>query len=336
MKKKLQKYFLITIVILFANQLLTFKIYSQSIDTSEYISKCNKLYSDGKFFECVLQYDTLIIKLPNFSIAYNNRGLARYFNGDHEGAKSDWKKAISLGSEDSKLLLFRFFDEKKEETNDFFNKNPLQEWQVKIINKGGLEKPNKIFFEKEYVLIKGFKSKVILIAWDGTGFSPIGFNGKPENWKPYTKGEITNILLETSSKANDNAIKAILDEILYISEKKVNKALKKANSDKKISDFINIISLKNYIEKLQLLVKINQDESYTSTTSGYYNGIKFYEKAEYGKYICYALYKVPISVYDNILTDFYEKMKMWSIENNDKNTENAIDLIITKWKEKIK
>jgi hypothetical protein len=67
------------------------------IDISDCINKGNYLYYNGKFAECASNYDSLILKYPNYCVAYYQRGLARYYNGDISGATLDLEYAYNLG-----------------------------------------------------------------------------------------------------------------------------------------------------------------------------------------------------------------------------------------------
>jgi lipoprotein NlpI len=63
----------------------------------------------AKFSECSSCYDNLVSKYPNYCIGYYNRGLAKYYSGDKEGAKIDFEKAYSLGFTETKELLIKYY-----------------------------------------------------------------------------------------------------------------------------------------------------------------------------------------------------------------------------------
>ena len=67
------------------------------------------LYLEGKFADCAKKYDTLVLKYPDYCIGYYNRGLARLYSGNKEGAKNDFEKAISLGFLEANELLIKHF-----------------------------------------------------------------------------------------------------------------------------------------------------------------------------------------------------------------------------------
>jgi clan AA aspartic protease (TIGR02281 family) len=78
-------------------------------EIKETIQKCTGLYMAAKFSECSTCYDNLISKYPDYCVGYYNRGLAKYFSGDKEGAKIDFDKAISLGFLEAKELLNKYY-----------------------------------------------------------------------------------------------------------------------------------------------------------------------------------------------------------------------------------
>lgn len=73
------------------------------------VNKCNQLYLECKFEECILNYNALCVKYPDYCVAFYNRGLAKFHNGDKIGAKLDFEKALSLGLLDTKKLLIKYY-----------------------------------------------------------------------------------------------------------------------------------------------------------------------------------------------------------------------------------
>jgi tetratricopeptide (TPR) repeat protein len=78
------------------------------LEVEVYINKCSELYLQNKFIECVNSYNHLIAVYPDYCIGYYNRGLARYYSGDKEGAKNDFEKALNLGYFDARLILIKY------------------------------------------------------------------------------------------------------------------------------------------------------------------------------------------------------------------------------------
>ena len=73
------------------------------------IVKNNQLYLEGRFSECVISYNVIVSKHPDYCVGYYNRGLAKYYSGDKEGAKIDFEKARSLGMDDAQTTITRLF-----------------------------------------------------------------------------------------------------------------------------------------------------------------------------------------------------------------------------------
>jgi len=84
---------------------------------------------NGKLNEAIQQYDIAIKLDTNFSIAYNNRGVAKDMKGEKESAILDYSKAISLNS-DYKLAYSNRAMAKKD-INDF--KGALADINISII-----------------------------------------------------------------------------------------------------------------------------------------------------------------------------------------------------------
>jgi clan AA aspartic protease (TIGR02281 family) len=78
-------------------------------EISETIKICSQLYLEARFSECATKYDNMVAKYPDYCIGYYNRGLAKYYAGDKEGAKQDFEKSYSLGFTETKLLLSKFY-----------------------------------------------------------------------------------------------------------------------------------------------------------------------------------------------------------------------------------
>lgn len=80
-------------------------------EITETIKRCSNLYMAAKFSECAVCYDNLIAQYPDYCIGYYNRGLAKYYSGDKEGAKIDFEKATSLGFIETKELLIKYYEQ---------------------------------------------------------------------------------------------------------------------------------------------------------------------------------------------------------------------------------
>ncbi len=77
------------------------------------IARANQLYLEAKFILCAIEYNSLLTKFPNYCVAYYNRGLAKYYAGDKEGAKFDFEKSLSLGFAETKEFLSKYYDQYK-------------------------------------------------------------------------------------------------------------------------------------------------------------------------------------------------------------------------------
>jgi clan AA aspartic protease (TIGR02281 family) len=73
------------------------------------IACANQLYLEAKFNQCAEEYNAILVSYPNYCVAYYNRGLAKYYAGDKEGAKFDFEKSLSLGFAEAKLLLAKYY-----------------------------------------------------------------------------------------------------------------------------------------------------------------------------------------------------------------------------------
>lgn len=73
------------------------------------IARANQLYLEAKFSQCADEYNSLLVSYPNYCVAYYNRGLAKYYAGDKEGAKFDFEKSLSLGFAETKQLLSKYY-----------------------------------------------------------------------------------------------------------------------------------------------------------------------------------------------------------------------------------
>jgi hypothetical protein len=81
------------------------------VEIIEMSQKCGNLYLSARFIECVICYEPLINKYPDYCVAYYNRGLVRYFAGDKYGARIDLERAISLGYLEASEFLKKYFSE---------------------------------------------------------------------------------------------------------------------------------------------------------------------------------------------------------------------------------
>ena len=70
-------------------------------EISDCINKGKELYSSGKFSYCAKNYDFIISKYPNYCFAYYNRGIAKYYADDINGATLDLEHAALLGMTDA-------------------------------------------------------------------------------------------------------------------------------------------------------------------------------------------------------------------------------------------
>jgi tetratricopeptide (TPR) repeat protein len=59
----------------------------------------------GEFEKAIELYDQVISSLPDYGVAYLNRGLTRELTGDLQGACNDWKFASELGIQDAERYL---------------------------------------------------------------------------------------------------------------------------------------------------------------------------------------------------------------------------------------
>jgi uncharacterized protein (TIGR02145 family) len=74
-------------------------------EISDCVNKGNDLYFMGKFAECAQNYDSIIIKYPNYCVAYYNRGLAKFYAHDIIGASLDLEYASTLGMTDAVAFM---------------------------------------------------------------------------------------------------------------------------------------------------------------------------------------------------------------------------------------
>jgi hypothetical protein len=80
-------------------------------DISDSVHYAISLYVGNKLADCIAIYGRMIAKYPDYCIGYYNRGLARFYNGDKQGAREDFEKATSLGLLDTKELIKRLYEQ---------------------------------------------------------------------------------------------------------------------------------------------------------------------------------------------------------------------------------
>jgi len=79
------------------------------LDVIETFKANNALYFEAKFEECAFNYNSLIVKYPDYCVAYFNRGLALYYSGQYEKAKLDFQKSFELGFLESKKWMEKIY-----------------------------------------------------------------------------------------------------------------------------------------------------------------------------------------------------------------------------------
>lgn len=62
----------------------------------DYFGQAEKYYSDRNWEAAIKYYNKAINLKDNWPVAYNNRGMAKFYNGDYEGAMIDLDKARKL------------------------------------------------------------------------------------------------------------------------------------------------------------------------------------------------------------------------------------------------
>jgi tetratricopeptide (TPR) repeat protein len=89
-------------VIAVANKLLQTKNTTEGViaiqeDADYYFRQGHQDRYSKKYVEAILEYDEAIKIDPNFSLAFEYRGLSKYELGDYKGATLDYTKAIVIG-----------------------------------------------------------------------------------------------------------------------------------------------------------------------------------------------------------------------------------------------
>ena len=80
---------------------------SDQEEAAQFFLRGNVQLQKREFREAIRYYTEAIDKKADFADAYNNRGLARYRNGDRDGALADYDKAIDADPEFAEAYLNR-------------------------------------------------------------------------------------------------------------------------------------------------------------------------------------------------------------------------------------
>lgn len=78
-------------------------------EISAVVKNCSHLYLEGRYLECISEYDDLLKQHPDYCVGYYNRGLCKYYSEDKEGARKDFEKAISFGMNEPKQIILKLY-----------------------------------------------------------------------------------------------------------------------------------------------------------------------------------------------------------------------------------
>ena len=82
-----------------------------------YVVRADKAFKEGKYKRSIRLYNRTIELCPKHSSTFYQRGMAKYFIGDSDGALSDFERSVYLGGHIADPIMARFLADESTKNN---------------------------------------------------------------------------------------------------------------------------------------------------------------------------------------------------------------------------